>query len=250
MMREWLVIQLAAPMASFGELAGNVRRGGRERPGKAALMGLIGAGLGVRRDDAAGQAALAEGYDVAVRSWRDGEILQDYHTIQSLPRGRRARTRADALAQRGGLATSITLREYRCHVLHEAAFAPRDGARWRAAEMAEALLRPVFALWLGRKSCPLGAPLAPRVVSAASPEAAFIAATGLLHADWAAGLGLGGDDRPFRLAVEGGERAALADRDVTAVRRRDMAVDRAAWRFSEREELVYAPQPDPGEAAT
>ena len=249
-MRDWLVIQLAAPLASFGEIAGNVRRGGRERPGKAALMGLIGAALGVRREDATGQTALAEGYDAAVRSWRDGEILQDYHTIQSLPRGRRARSRADALAQRGELATSITLREYRCDVLHEAAFAAREGARWSAAEIAEALLRPVFALWLGRTSCPLGAPLAPRVVSAATPEAAFIAASRLLHADGAASLGLGADESPIRLAVEANERVVLADRDVTAVRRRDVPVDRTTWRFTEREELVYTPSSETGEAAT
>lgn len=240
-MREWLVIQLVAPLASFGELAGNVRRGGRERPGKAALLGLIGAALGVRRDDAVGQSALAESYDVAIRSWRDGEILQDYHTIQSLPRGRKARTRADALARRGELVTSITLREYRCDVLHEAAFAPRDGARWTAGQIAEALRRPVFALWLGRKSCPLGAPLAPRVVTAVSPEAAFTSAERLLHEGWAASLGVGADDQPIRLAVEASERGALEGQSVTAVRRRDVLVDRATWRFTEREELVYSP---------
>jgi CRISPR system Cascade subunit CasD len=240
-MREWLVIQLVAPLASFGELAGNVRRGGRERPGKAALLGLIGAALGVRRDDSAGQSALADGYDVAIRSWRDGEIMQDYHTIQSLPRGRKARTRADALARRGELVTSITLREYRCDVLHEAAFAPRDGARWTAGQIAEALRRPVFALWLGRKSCPLGAPLAPRVVTAVSPESAFISAEGFLDDGWAASLGVGADERPMRLAVEANERASLDDRNVAAVRRRDVAVDRVTWRFTEREELVYAP---------
>lgn len=240
-MRDWLVIQLAAPLASFGELAGNVRRGGRERPGKAALLGLMGAALGVRRDDAAGQAALADGYDVAVRSWREGVILQDYHTIQSLPRGRKARTRADALAQRGELATSITLREYRCQVLHEAAFGPRSGARWSAGEMADAVLKPTFTLWLGRKSCPPGAPLAPRVVTASAPDAAFLAASALLHQDWADSVGVKPGEHPIRMAVEAGERAALTDRDVMAVRRRDVPVDRLTWRFTDREELVYTP---------
>lgn len=239
-MRDWLVIQLAAPIASFGELAGNVRRGGRDRPGKAALLGLLGAALGVRRDDASGQAALYEGYDVAVRSFREGSILQDYHTIQSLPRGRHARTRADALAQKRELATAITVREYRCDVLHEAAFGARPDAHWGVAELRDALLAPIFSLWLGRKACPLGAPLHPRIVTAPTPEEAFRLAEAERPPDWADTIGAG-DATPLRLAVEASERDALADRDLTAIRRRDVPVDRQTWGFAEREELVYTP---------
>lgn len=250
-MRDWVVIQLVAPMASFGELAGNARRGGRDRPGRGALLGLLGAALGVRREDDAGQAALAHGYDVAVRTlqaidvdgrkFSTGDILQDYHTIQSLPNTRKARTRADALVQKRDLVTSITVREYRCDVFHEAAFGLREGARWGVETLRDALLRPTFALWLGRKSCTFSAPLDPRIVAAATPEAAFEVAEAKRPATWADALGVG-DLIPISIAVEGTERPALTDRTVTAVRRRDAPVDRRTWCFVEREELVYTPQ--------
>ena len=55
-MTEWLIIHLAAPFASFGEEAGNVRRGTADRPTRSALLGLAGAALGIDRADARGTA--------------------------------------------------------------------------------------------------------------------------------------------------------------------------------------------------
>ena len=82
MSNKFLIMTLIAPMASFGELSGHERRPSRERPGKAAIMGLIGAALGIRRDDKAGQDALAFGYDVAVRVEAPGTVMPDFHTAR------------------------------------------------------------------------------------------------------------------------------------------------------------------------
>ena len=57
-----LVVVLAAPLASFGENAGNVRRGTADRPTRSALIGLAGAALGVERADSTGQQKLVDSF--------------------------------------------------------------------------------------------------------------------------------------------------------------------------------------------
>ncbi|MCI4661224.1 MAG: type I-E CRISPR-associated protein Cas5/CasD [Neomegalonema sp.] len=255
-MSDWLVIQLIAPLASFGELAGNTRRGSRERPGRGMLLGLLGAALGVKREDAEGQRALFDGYEVASCTLKPGRILQDYHSIQSLPHPKRAGTRAQALAQRDALVTSLTLREYRQDVAFEAAYAARSGARWDLASLREALLSPRFTLYLGRKSCPLAAPLAPRIVSADGPLEAFEAARSARREDWLErdaalrgkpgprrGLGAGEGATMLALtarsvAVESEHRARYHNRPLQQQRRRDDPTDRGGWHFADREEIV------------
>lgn len=249
-MRNWLVIQLAAPLGSFGELAGASRRGGRERPGKGALLGLVGAALGVRRDDVAGQTALAQGYEVAVRTLRSGAILHDFHTVQSLPRPHRAATRRDALSQKHALATSISTREYRQDPLFEAAFAAKPGARWSLEAVRDALKKPVFTVYLGRKSCPLAAPLDPRLVAAPTPIEAFEVAEKARPDDWSTLISPAFPaPQPIEIAIE-----SESDQDMEATtrprrRRRDQPRDRIGWHFEEREEIVIAlPRADSADA--
>lgn len=159
----WLVVTLRAPLASFGERAGNAERSSAERPTRSALLGLAGAALGLRRDDREGQDALRRSFRVASRTVLPGALLNDFHTFQSLPSASRPRpaTRAEALSRRGDLATSITRREYRSDVWFEAAFAANEGSRWSLKELQAAFRLPRFILFLGRKSCPLACPLEP-----------------------------------------------------------------------------------------
>jgi len=175
-MPDYLLFTLAAPMGAFGDLAGHERRGTAAWPGRSALLGLLGAALGIDRSDEANQRALAEGYGVAVATLAVGCPMRDYHTIQSVPRGtsKGATTRAEALARAGrAVATSITIRDYRADCAFTAALWPRPGAHWPLEDLATALRRPVYTLWLGRKGCPLAAPLAPRLVPAPDVLAAF-----------------------------------------------------------------------------
>ena len=60
------------------------------------------------------------------------------------------------------------MRDYRTDVAFAVA-AWSDEAPWPLSQVKEALLRPAFVLYLGRKSCPLAAPLGPRIVTAADP---------------------------------------------------------------------------------
>jgi CRISPR system Cascade subunit CasD len=146
-------------------------------PTRSALLGLLAAALGLRRGDRDGLAALGESVRFAVRVDSAGVPLADYHTAQVAPpeRKRPALTRADQLrARRDGLQTVLSRRDYRCDALYTIAVRPAGPApRWPPAALQEALERPVFPLYLGRKSCPLALPLAPRLLEAATLQDAF-----------------------------------------------------------------------------
>ena len=78
----YLVFQLQAPLAAWGDVAVGEYRGSREYPGASALIGLLGAALGLRREDEAAHAALRDGYRFAVGVVSAGHLLRDYHTAQ------------------------------------------------------------------------------------------------------------------------------------------------------------------------
>lgn len=163
-MAEYLVFTLAAPMGSFGGLAGHERRGSGTWPGRSAVLGLLGAATGIRRDDVEGQRALRR-WKIAVAVLSDSVPLQDFHTVQTVPSAniKRPDTRRQALrALKAKDNPVITKRDYRC----DCAFGV---ALWDGPELEmtrRALERPVFTPYLGRKSCPLAAPMAPRRVQA------------------------------------------------------------------------------------
>ena len=127
------------------------------------------AALGIELRDEAADATLQEGYGVAVRVETEGALLQDYHTAQVPPakKGKRWPTRRAELAE-PRLETILSLREYRTDARHTVAFWTAHNPPQPLAALAEALRRPRFTLYLGRKACPLGLPSAPPVLAAAT----------------------------------------------------------------------------------
>lgn len=227
-MRDWLVIVIAAPLASFGENPGNAQRGTSDHPTHSALVGLAGAALGVERDEEAGQRRLAEAFYTASRTLRPGAPLTDFHTFQSLPSARGAvATRAQALARRGDIQTSITRRDYRCDGLWQAAFTARDHGEIALGALRAAFARPHFPLYAGRKACPLALPVCAEIVEHASIDDAFAQ-----HA------------LRVKIAVAGGSLAIdarIADDGANSRRRHrrnDEPTDRKHWHFSARFEHV------------
>jgi CRISPR system Cascade subunit CasD len=227
-----LVILIAVPLASFGEEPGNARRGSADRPTRSALIGLAGAALGVEREDAECQRALAASLLTATRTLSPGAPLADFHTFQSLPENKGpVATRAGALARRADLETSITRRDYRCDGRWQVAYISRDGTPSSLEALRQAFLHPHFALWVGRKSCPLAHPLAPTLIEFETIEAAFAA-----HAATAK-LDVGRRDTMIaldtRLAPPAGANNSRRHR------RLDEPGDRARWHFSSRHEIVF-----------
>jgi CRISPR system Cascade subunit CasD len=242
-MSPYLIFTIAAPLASFGEVAGSERRGGRDWPGKSAVLGLTGAALGLHRDDDEAQRALVRDYGFAVQPEQLGRPLLDYHTVQSLPsrKGRHPSTRAAALAFVQDLETVITRREYRMDVIHTIALWERAGARWPLHQIEGALRKPHFVLFAGRKSCPLSLPLDPRVVEAADVMAALATARDMtppLVLDLRRSLGLIGDPLPVASDIDG---CPACSGESERRSRRDVPRDRRRWQFDVREEMILSP---------
>ncbi len=217
-MTEYLVLALIAPMGAFGDLAGHERRGSALWPGRSAVVGLLGAALGIRRDDRDGLARLDD-WRMAVSVLEQGHGFEDFHTVQTVPsaRIRHPDTRAAALAAlKPSDNAVITRRDYRT----DCAFGV---ALWSGADargVCTALTRPRFTPYLGRKSCPLSAPMAPRIVTA--PDVATALQAVVL---------------PARLA---GREPVLIASDATLPGARtetrwDVPIDRDAWHFARRE---------------
>ncbi len=246
-MAEFLTFALVAPLASFGGIAVGERRTGWDRPARSAVLGLIGACLGVVRDDDPAQAALANDYGLALYCHAPGRLLADYHTTQvpSTQRGRRFATRAEELAA-PELNTILSRRDYRSGAWHLAALWPRlVTPRWTLTMIAAAMQQPAFVPYLGRKSCPLGLPLAPRIIDAVDAPAALLDRheTG---PEAQLGNPKGGNLRHTLANAPGAPIIVLDASDVDAndprprriERRRDQPTSRRRWQFDVRDEAV------------
>lgn len=242
-MTGFLLFTLYAPLASFGDIAVGEHRQGWDRPGKSAVLGLVAAALGLDRSEEAAHQALSEGYGFAVRIDIAGRALEDFHTVE-IPRARRGgawATRREELAALDEKDNPVvSRREYVSDGLYTAALWARAGARWSLPDFAKAMRYPVFTLYLGRKSCPLGLPLAPELVTADTLEQAFAK-----RKPW---------PFPDHLHISlSGQPMLYADMDAPGcviddgqrVRRRDSLSSRGRWQFADRDEMRYrlsAPQ--------
>jgi CRISPR system Cascade subunit CasD len=175
-MRPYLIFQLHGPLAAWGEPAVGESRHSATHPGRSALLGLLAAAMGLRRDDEAAQHQLAECVRFGVKTLAMGSVLKDYHTTQVPPQERKIshyHTRKDELGS-SKLGTILSSREYRQDGLWLAAvWQARDEACLDLEGLAENLAKPVFHLYLGRKSCPVSVPLNPRLIEAESLRQAF-----------------------------------------------------------------------------
>ena len=218
-MRDHLVFTLAAAIGAMGDLAGHERRGTETWPGRSAILGLLGGALGIERG---GDFSALDGLGLAVAPFDAGGPLRDYHTVQTVPAAatrklkRPAATRAEALAVAGrSVNTIITLRDYRSDPIHGIAVWG-DGL----PAIAAALRHPSFAPYLGRRACPLSAPMAPTIVEAKGAEGAL---SHLRLPPWIPG--------PLRARMLYTEEAVGG---AHIERRRDLPTDRAARHFASR----------------
>lgn len=247
-MREFLIFRLYGMMASWGDIAPGEVRPTFDRPSKSAVMGLIAAALGIRRDEEERQRELALGYLLAIRIDSPGSMMRDYHTVQVPSAGKNGTndsftTRRDELAVPGEeLNTILTSRDYRSDAVYTICLWGRSASPpYSPAIIKDALGKPAFVLYLGRKSCPLCLPLHPLVVVAEDlaealrtvrfPDNPFIAP--LLCRD------------ETRVFWEGDETSGF-DREQIVLRRDDLS-SRKRWQFQDRMEqsaLIGAPRGD------
>jgi len=239
-MTSYLIMQLYGPLAAWGEQAvGGVRRSAAH-PSKSAVLGLCAAAQGIRREDDAAHDALAQQLKFGVKVLAPGLLMTDYHTVQAPPRNKKSKhlyTRRDELRE-PKLGTLLSSREYRQDALALAALWQQDGGSEMMDAIAAALVTPVFHLYLGRKSCPLSAPLNPRVIQAPSLIMAFeIYPAPLLEEGQPLSERL--SERRTTLYWEPCDKNGMADQshDMSVVRY-DQPLSRTRWQFTSRKEAV------------
>ncbi|MCF2706057.1 type I-E CRISPR-associated protein Cas5/CasD [Arcanobacterium haemolyticum] len=134
-----VLLRLAGPLQSWGVKSRFSVRATELAPTKSGVIGLIAAALGRQRTDPLDDlTSLAFG----TRTDQPGTILRDFHTASELD---------------GGTPVSLSERYY----LEDAVFlVGLEGEDSIIRKIDEALRRPVFPLYLGRRSCVPAFPLA------------------------------------------------------------------------------------------
>ena len=240
-MADFLVFQLYGALASWGDIAVGEYRPSQGHPSKSAITGLVAAALGIEREDDAAHVKLAHHYGVAVCVRADGEWLRDYHTAQ-VPGGDKdyVTRRQELVTDKPRLNTVLSQRDYRTDAFYQIAIWLIDNAAPYSLEaLYYALRRPKFSLYLGRRSCPAGLPMYPRLILSVTLKQAFddypldraepwlkqLKAPELIRYVW--------ERRGLKTEEEG----------MSSIMRyspRDKVVSRKRWQFTHRAEYYHA----------
>ncbi|HJH28597.1 MAG TPA: type I-E CRISPR-associated protein Cas5/CasD [Methanosarcinaceae archaeon] len=241
-MTKYLVFRLYGPMASWGDVAVGTYRPTFDHPSKSAVMGLLAASIGIRRDEEMNLRKMAESYDFAVRVDASGTMLRDYHTSQVPPSGKGKNekcfaTRKDELAvSKKDLKTILSTRDYYCDAVYTVClWGKADEVPYSLENLAQKLKEPEFVLYLGRKSCPLAMPVDAKVVSGAN----IYDALNTMNSDPL--LDNLQKDDSMRLYWEGTHDAGVPA--LHTITRRDDPLSRKRWQFADRKEHFAVVQP-------
>lgn len=168
-MGDVLCFRLFGPMAAWGApgAAGGERPSGT-RPGRGAVIGLLGAALGLTHANEGALLDLGAGILVASATHGARRIASDFRTAQpAKPPPRKAppwATRREALAA-GTDDPQIGMRQHVEDSLWRVFVTQRPNAGTRLDRLEQALRAPAFPLSLGRRECPLALPPDPLIVS-------------------------------------------------------------------------------------
>ena len=168
-MKNYLIFQLYSPIAAWGDIAVGEERPDITFPTKSAILGFLGAAMGVKRDEELVHQKMADNYGVACRIETSGLLLRDYHTVQMPSQDKNIRyfTRKDELASpRNKLNTLLSYREYQMDAIYTAGVWQQwDQSPFSLEELTRGLQYPKYTLYLGRKSCPPALPLQTQIIS-------------------------------------------------------------------------------------
>jgi CRISPR system Cascade subunit CasD len=231
-MRDYAVFRLYGPMASWGEIAVGEIRDTAVRPTRSALIGLLGAALGIRRDDEESCRGMVEAYRFAVRTNGSLTPIRDFHTWQrpKQKRGLRWETRKEEL-EAETIDTGLSRRGYLCDAVWTVCmWTVTDDPPCSLEEIRQAVRTPRFVLYLGRKSCPPGLPVSVEIVTAETVKDAFDrfdeGSKDPMIKDLLKGAPLYFWDDDPNIGMEALEKYT----------RRDVPLNRRAWQFTERYE--------------
>lgn len=132
-----LLIELQAPLQSWGYRSRFTERDTGQEPSKSGIVGIVAAAFGRKRNEPVDDLAdLLFG----VRVDREGIVKKDFQTAQNI-------IKAD---NKGFKDTELTNKYYLCDAAFVAGF---EGEKEKLLQIRDALLNPVFPPFLGRKAC-------------------------------------------------------------------------------------------------
>lgn len=129
-----LLLRLAAPLQAWGSSSKFIVRSTEREPTKSGVIGMIAAALGIQRNDDAKKLAPLAQLRFGVRADKEGILLKDFHMVH------------------GYKIADVTERYYLSDAVFLAVLECDD--KELLEEIATALQKPVYPLYLGRKSCP------------------------------------------------------------------------------------------------
>lgn len=248
------MFRLYGALASWGDIAVGDIRPSYRYPSKSAVIGLIAAAMGIEREAHKKQSELAK-LAFSVRIDGPGVPVDDYHTVQAPSeqairndRSKACWTRSDEIeaiklrvvdTQNSAEAGAIqSRRTYYCDAVYTIAVSEGEGNRidWSVLDVSglkdvvSFLLNPRFPLYLGRKSCPLGLPLEPQVVSAQNCSDAFQQSEFKFD-----------DELEFMVSCKTVQyyTEEVSQKGKMKLTRRDQPINRTAWQFTERDEYLF-----------
>jgi CRISPR system Cascade subunit CasD len=174
---DYLILKLHGPMQAWGEHSFEGLRPSANFPTRSALLGLLGACLGISRNERNRLQSLADSVGMAVRI-DERRVLRKNRSAQPVPMVKMTdyHTIKDAREDYTGLKSHETIQTWR-EYLFDAEFTValwcRADAEVSLAELENAVKKPLFTPYLGRRSCPLARPLFNDRVSADDVVAAL-----------------------------------------------------------------------------
>ncbi|MEA3548485.1 MAG: type I-E CRISPR-associated protein Cas5/CasD [Thermodesulfobacteriota bacterium] len=166
MMNKYLILKLQGTMQAWGTHTYEDYRPTNLFPTRSGIVGLLGACIGIEREDIQARQILSSELVLAVRADKEQgrtlQIITDYHTVLDA-------RKVDGKARKDAILTS---REYLCDAEYTIALT-LDNPEITINELAQAVQKPHYTPVLGRKSCPLCRPLYETEVEAESLPAAL-----------------------------------------------------------------------------
>ncbi len=151
-MNKYLILRLQGVIQTWGGHTYEDYRPTNLFPTRSGLVGLLGACLGIDRDDQEGLRSLSDSFIFAVRldkSEHQLRVLTDFHTVLEARR----------VSGKAGEHPVVSRREYLCDVCFTVALEFGHEAAFGMDRIIEALKRPYYTPSLGRRSCPITRPL-------------------------------------------------------------------------------------------
>lgn len=237
---EYLIFQLQAPLSVWGDTAVGEYRPTANYPSESALIGLLAAALGIERTEEHRHQTLVAELKFAIGVQSAGRLLRDYHTAQiatemilsKQPHNtRRDELNVPAEKKKDHLKTILSTRDYRQDAACLVAVQTTPKASLQLSDLVQAIQKPKFVLYLGRKSCPPSLPLWPQILEADNALQAMEMYREKL------GMKSGESPMPLERLVWGVGIEAGVQHDLQTVRK-DRLLSRAHWQFGDRTEFV------------